>query len=144
MSLYITIESESTEIKLPESTIENYSFEYAIGSSYTKVYPKLFRLCVTIDVMEIMSMDSLPGDNLKLLQELRNWSEFVYVGTNTSGEYFRKVTLNNYFDNEEVRTIILSHAYVNKAKEFLDPSECKHTITLELLQRGDKLNYARS
>ena len=144
MPLTINIDSESVKLELPEATIENYKFDYAEGDNYSKGYPETIRLYLSIDVMKLLSLDSSPNDSISLVQQLRNWCEYEYTHEDSYKEYYRKVTLKNYFDDEEIRTIVLSHAYVNKSTESLDPLQVKHSITLELWQKGDGLDYGGS
>jgi len=58
-----------------------------------------------------------------------------------SGKYYRKVTLKNYFGEEEIRSLELSHAYVDKSNESFEPLKGKHIIILELSQKGDMHSY---
>lgn len=143
MPLTLNIDSGSTKLELPNTTIKHYKFDYAEAKNYAKGNTELVRLNVTVDVMEILSLEDAPGDNQKMVQDLRDWSEYVYTGKDSYEEYYRKVTLKNYFSEEEVRTLVLSHAYVNKSTESFDPLKGRHTITLELLQKGDVLDYGR-
>ena len=143
MPLILNINSEFVKLELPDTTVTEYEFYYAQPkNNAAKGYAEQLRLIVTIDVREILSMEGSFEDNLKLLQELRDWAEYV-VRTNADSydKYYRNVTLINYFGEEEIRSLELSHAYVNKSTEFLEPLKGKHTITLELLQKEDKRSY---
>ena len=143
MPLTLNIDSASAKLELPNTTVKYYKFDYAESENYAKGNAELIRLSVTLDVMEILSLKGKPEDNQKLVQDLRDWSEYIYIGKDSYEEYYRKVTLKNYFGEEEVRTLVLTHAYVKKSTESFNPLKGNHTITLELLQKGDVLDYAR-
>jgi len=141
MSLTISIDSESVNIVLPDTTIEHYKFEYAEGNNYAKGNAETISMLLTIDVMEILSLEGSPEDNHKMVQDLKDWTEYEHANKESHKEYYRKVTLNNNFDNKDIRTIILSHAYINKTMEEYNPIKGQHLITLELMQREDMLDY---
>ena len=142
MPLTLNIESGSAKLELPNTTVKHYRFDYAESDNYAKGNTDLIRLNVTVDVMEILSLAGATKDNQKLVQDIRDWSKLIYTDKDSYEEYYRKVTLKNYVSEEEVRTLVLRHAYVNKSTESFDPLKGNHTITLELLQKGDVLDHA--
>jgi hypothetical protein len=145
MPLVLSIDSESAELELPDTTVTDYKFDYSQpNDNVAKGYAERIGLIVTIDVKEILSLKGSFEDNLRLVQDLRDWAEYVVCTNSDSYEkYYRKVTLKNYFGEEQVRLLELSHAYVNKSTESYEPLKGKHTIILELLQRGDKHSYVK-
>jgi len=140
-TLSIEFESEQEKLELPDTTLKGYKFDYAEGDNLSKGHPVMIRLIVTIDVMEILSHTDSFDDNLKFVQYLRDWSDYKNTHNDSIKKYYRRVTLKNHAEEEEIRTLMLSHAYVEKATELFDPLKGKHTITLELMQRKDKLRY---
>jgi len=142
MPLILSIDSESAKLELSDTTIVNYKLDYAQPSNnVAKGHADMIRLTVTIDVMEVLSLEGSFEDNLNTVHELRDWGEYVYTNDNSYEKYYRKVTLKNYFGDEEIRTLELSHALVSKSRESIDPLRGKHTIRLELLQKEDKHRY---
>ena len=142
MPLILNIDSGTVKLELPDTTVINYKFDYAQQSdNVAKGHAVLLRLIVTIDVMEVLSLEGSFEENLKIVQELRDWGECVYTNDNCYEKYYRKVTLKNIFEEEEIRSLELSHALVDKSTESIDPLKGKHTIRLELLQKGDKHRY---
>jgi len=148
MALTLSINSDSKTLELPETTIQRYKFDYAEADNYSKGNTETVRLNITVDVMEILSLPGSNEDNLDLVQNLRDWSQYMHTEKDSEKEYYRNVTLENIFRDTskgvdiEIREILLSHAYVNRAMESIDTVNGKHTLTLQLLQRGDMLKYA--
>ena len=142
MPLTLSIASDSITFKLPDTTIKRYKFDYSEADNYAKGNTEMLKLSITIDVMEILSLEgSMSERNIGLVQNLRDWSEYKYTETDSHKEYYRKVILKNEYCDEEVRTLYMSHAYVNKSVESFNPLKATHTIALELLQKGDELEY---
>ena len=141
MPLTMDINSAAKKLNLSETTIKHYKFNYAEADNYAKGNPEVIGLDVTIDFREILSSDGSPAANKQLVQDLRDWAEYDPRETGSFEEYYREVSLNNYFGENEVREIALSDAYVNKATESVDLLSGKHTLTLELLQKEDMLGY---
>ena len=141
MPLIINIDSESANLELPDSTIKHYKFDFAEGNNYAKGTITIVKLSITIDIKGILNLSVALEDKLKLIQDLRDWSECLCISDESSKEYYRKLTLKNYFGHEEVRLLTLSHAYIDQAVESVDFLNGKHTITLKLLQKEDMLDY---
>jgi len=141
MAISVEILSGDNKLELPITTVKNYHFDYAEGDNYAKGNTELLRLNLTIDVREILSMDGAFEDNLKLVQDIRDWMDCVYMNDDSYDEYYRQVTVINYFIKEELRKLRLDSAYVSTSEEFVDLVNGKHLITLELLQKEDELEW---
>jgi len=143
MPLVVKIESDLVKLELPDTTVVDYKFDYAQPSNnVAKGYAERIRLIVTIDVKEILGLEGSFENNLKLVQELRDWAEYdMHATGDSSGKYYRRVILKNYFGAEEIRSLELSHAFIDKSTESFEPLKGKHIITLGMSQKGDMHSY---
>ena len=143
MALTVNINCKDMELHLPDNVILSYHY-YSDTDGYAKGYPKYVKLNLVIDVFALLSNSNSNSDkisleeNLIVLEKLRIWGNQRFEKGTTS--YYRHVSLTQTHEDIIFREIELSHAYVNNFIENLEFSKRVHTITLELLQREDKLD----
>ena len=139
MALTVSINCKDMELHLPDNVILSYDY-YSNTNGYAKGYPKYVKLNLKIDIFALLSnnygQDSLE-ENLIILDKLRSWGNQRFERGTKS--YYRQVILTQTHEDIVFRKIELGSAYVNDFLEHLEFSKRVHTITLELLQRKDKL-----
>ena len=143
MALTVTINCENIKIHLPDNVLLNYHY-FSNTDGYAKGYPKYVKLNLVIDVLALLSdKDASLEENLITLDNLRIWGNQKFK-RETKDYYYRRVILKQTHEDAIFRTIKFSHAYVNNFTENIELSKRVHTITLELLQKKDKLHLRES